>query len=84
MRWFLCTLLVGCTQQPIIQTVEVKVPVPVPCVAQADIPAKPDIMLDQTLLQLDDFHAVLEAWIERGKLIDWSSQLEAVLQGCIR
>ena len=52
MRWLLCAFLVGCSQQPVIQTVEVKIPVPIPCVNQADIPAKPDIMLDQTLLLL--------------------------------
>ena len=84
MKWLSLLLLTACTQQPVIQTVTVRVPVAVPCVAQSDLPARPDIMLNQTLLSLDDYHAVLGAWIERGRLLDYSTQLEAILQVCIK
>jgi hypothetical protein len=79
---FLLTLT-GCSQIPIIQTVEVQVPIAISCLQQSDIPARPHISSDNALKAKEDYDMVMEAWIERSDAIDYADRLEALLEGCV-
>jgi hypothetical protein len=74
-------LIAGCSSQPAIQTVEVKVPVPVACVES--MPDRPTIQTQAEIVKLPDFDAVFQ--LNRA-VLQWEgygATLEAVLQGCV-
>jgi len=86
-RWALAAVtavLVGCAGQPVqprIETVEVKVPVTVPCLP-AELPKRPAIADKAALLAMGDYDLVLELAAERDELLAYSGQLEAVVKAC--
>lgn len=73
-----CLVLAGCsTSQP--RTVEVRVPVPVPCAAE--IPGRPPLAWDD-LAGAPVYEQVRALLIDRGRLVVHSDELRAVLAGC--
>ena len=72
-------LLAGCATAP----VEVRVPVPVPCVS-ADFPAAPVVRSDADLLAMDDYRLVLALAEERARLAAWTAQAGPVVESCRR
>lgn len=73
----LLSLLTGCaTQLPH----EVRIPVPVPCIAE---PVKPPVWLtDEQIKALPDYSLVLHLWLERRERQVYEGELEAMLAGC--
>jgi hypothetical protein len=80
-----CAMLTACAPKQLIvhDTVEVKVPVPVPCVTQ--IPPRPTYKLDETDLTGKSMYlqgnAVLTELEQRRAR---EAELEAVLQACVQ
>lgn len=68
-------------EQPRVRTVEVKVPVAVPCLPP-ELPKRPAIAAPAALRALDDYDLVLELAAERDELIGYTAELEAVLKAC--
>lgn len=84
----LALLLAGCasTPPPIVRVVkepiEVKIPVPVPCIAS--VPSKPDWAMDNPKLRNADVYALgLAALQEIEQRRRYESELEALLKGCV-
>jgi hypothetical protein len=78
-------ILVGCAtpktpEPPIIRTVEVKVPVQVPCVVQ--LPTKPVWELDRTPPDSGIFDLAKAAVIEIKQRIQYQIVLEAAAKSC--
>lgn len=88
MRLLIClivlaqALLGGCASQPTIITKTVKVPVGVPCVASADIPAAPQTKSRAEIMKLDRRKRTLTVWDERAQLKADDDQLRAMLKAC--
>lgn len=80
-RFAVLLLLAGCAQAPIREVQEVRVPVPVPCVAPADVP-KASFPADSELAALDDYRLVLTLAQDRLARAAHIARLEAVLLGC--
>lgn len=77
--------LFGCQQTvPLPEVRIVKVPVPVPCVDKADLPASPKIANNQELNALTDFDLVLQLQVERLDLLRYSTEQNALLQACVK
>ena len=82
-----CSLLMaGCsTTQPvpavISRPVEVKIPVPVPCISA--IPAGPDFMTDRVLLQGSGAQVFDKVWADHKMRQDYEGELLAALTACI-
>lgn len=81
MKYWLLLLLAGCASNPTIQTVEVKVPVAIPCLPST-MPSKPNILANAELSKLADGPLVLEIAAERLDLLSYAAQTDAILQGC--
>ena len=83
-RAALILLLAGCAARPVVvtETVEVRVPVPVPCIAE--MPARPAVMTDAELLALDDYRAVVALRRDRMLLVQYAAEAEAVMRPCAR
>lgn len=81
MRYWPILLLAGCATNPTIQTVEVKVPVPVSCLPPT-LPERPKIVANAELLKLTDGALVLEIAAERLDLLSYTAQIDAILQAC--
>lgn len=82
MKWLLaCAAVVvaGCASTPA-RVVETRLPVPVPCVAQA--PDLPALMPAEKMLRLDDFDLVLEIERQRRALLAWATVAHAMLRAC--
>ncbi len=79
----LTALLVGCATR-LEMPKEVRVAVPVACIAPADRPAKPTLMADGDILALDTYRATWALWGERLELLGYAAKLEAVVEGCSR
>jgi len=76
-------LLAGCSTQTRVETVEVKVPVPVPCVDREDVPAivpGAEESVTKDSLPGEKIKAVL---IERERLRGADGKLRALIQGCL-
>ena len=86
-RVLLLAAIAGCAAvQPrietITETVEVPVPVAVPCVQE--IPSRPAVQSDAEILALSDYGAVV-ALRRRDLLMQaWAAELEALLAACRR
>lgn len=74
-------LLSGCGLTPKVPD-EVKVPVPVPCIAAEDRPARPQFMSDAELLALDRYRRTRALWGDRAEREGYQAKLEAVVEGC--
>lgn len=72
--------LVGCASGPPPLPVEVRVPIVVPCIAEA--PVRPELLSDGALAALDDYRLVLELARDRRLRQGYIAELEAVLAGC--
>jgi len=75
-------LLTGCaTRLP--PAVEVKVPVPVPCVQADEVPARPTFLTDPQLHAMPDYNLVLALAADRRKRQIYEALLEATLTACV-
>lgn len=72
-------VLAGCSTAPKLPE-RVLVPVPVACVKEA--PAVPTTMDDAVILQMDDYAATMQVWIERLLLRSYTAKAEAVISAC--
>lgn len=72
--------LAGCASVP--TTVEVKVPVPVPCLSQT--PAKPALPADALTGSEDLFTLGQTLWADRLARKAYELELEAALSGCLK
>lgn len=80
MRFIFVALLAGCaTTEP--HTVEVRVPVAVPCITAA--PRTPSLVTDAELNAMSDYQAVLALWVDRIKRGLYESELEAAIIACV-
>lgn len=81
----LAILAAGCasTREPAVPR-EVRVPVPVPCVAREDIPARPEIPGARELLALDRYERTLALWTAHARLERYAAELEAIVEACAR
>lgn len=75
----LATLLSACETIPPPPQI-VHVAIPTSCVRS--VPARPFVHTDPALSALDDFKFVLALFSDRRSLLDYSAELEAVLQAC--
>jgi hypothetical protein len=78
-----CIAAAGCQTMPA-SPVEVRVPVPVPCVDAAELPKRPPIAADRDLAALPDAAFVGALWRERSALAAYALRAEAVLGACVR
>lgn len=76
--------LIGCASAPLQIPKEVKVEVPVACIAAADRPERPTLLSDAELLALDDYRRTWALWGDRLERQGYESKLEAVAEGCSR
>lgn len=60
------------------------VPVPVPCVDAAKRPKPPAIVDTDALLAMDEGTRTLRTWAAFERLITYTAELEAVVEGCSR
>lgn len=80
----LILLLAGCAARPVVvsESVEVRVPVPVACIAE--MPVRPQTMPDAELLALDDYRVVVVLRRDRLLLEQYAAEAEAVMRPCLR
>jgi hypothetical protein len=71
----------GCSSTPL---VEVRVPVPVPCVAADDVPQRPTITDAAVLRDLPDGRLVLTIASERAALAAYVERAAPLLDWCAR
>jgi hypothetical protein len=71
-------LISGCSSVP--RTVEVRVPVPVPCVEQR--PQRPRVLTAAELKTMDDYRMTLGLAYDLAQLQLYALALEAALAGC--
>ncbi len=76
----LCAMLSSCASLLPVKTLEVKVPVAVPCV-QA-MPEKPYFITDDELLAYDKGNFITALHVDRLQRQSYEAELEAVLAGC--
>lgn len=79
----LSLLLAGCSaipEKPIVQTVEVKVPVQVPC--KVSLPERPVFELDKTPADAGIFDLAKAAVIEIKQRRAYQAELEAAAKSC--
>lgn len=72
----------GCTQQRVVVPKEVRVQVPVPCVAER--PKRPEFRALADLLLMDQYSRTLAAWADLKRHEIYTAELEAVVEGCAR
>jgi hypothetical protein len=77
-------VLTGCASQGVTIPREVRVQVPVPCIAPADVPQRPELMSDGEMLALDSYRATWALWGDRLERQGYEAKLEAVVEGCSR
>lgn len=76
--------IIGCAGAPLQIPKEVKVPVPVPCIAPADKPERPPLLSEAELLALDTYRATWALWGDRLERQAYEAKLEAIAEGCSR
>ncbi len=77
----LVLLLNGCATLIPPPPQKVLVAVPTPCLP-ATLPQRPKISTDAELSAIDDYKFALAIFIERRMLLNYSSELEAILGAC--
>lgn len=73
-------LLSGCASQPVVQVVEV--PVPVSCVEPGAVPARPVSAFDALPADANIFADVRALLVDREAAKGYQAKLEAVVDGC--
>lgn len=81
-----CSLLGGCVTAPIppaiiSNPVEVKIPVPVPCVKQ--VPAAPTLSDDKSLLTGSGAQVFDNVWADHLSRRNYEGELSAAIAGCV-
>lgn len=76
----LCLFLAGCATHPVVQTVEVKVPVPVPC--KVPTVTKPAWDIDAVPLGSSIYRQVKALLTTNEQHLGYESKLEAVVKSC--
>ena len=61
---------------------EAKVPTPVPCIAQADVPQRPALRTAEDLMALDPYRRTHALWAAYARLWGYAGELAAVVEGC--
>lgn len=79
--------LAGCGTVPaaperVVRTVEIRVPVPVPCIDEAAIPARPPVNTLDEILALPNAVAVGVLMTQHNLLLAYAGELEAVVASC--
>ena len=82
-RYLPLILLAGCASTVEIPK-EVRVPVPVPCIAPQDKPQRPPLAADAEMLALDTYRRTWALWGDRASREAYEARLEAVVEGCSR
>lgn len=78
----LAALLAGCASTGVEIPREVRVQVPVPCLAPEDRPARPLLLTDAEILALDTYRATWALWGDRLELQGYAARLDAIVEGC--
>ena len=81
--WPLLLLLAGCNGTLPPAPKEVRIPVPVPCVERAQIPAK-DFLDDKALAGMDDFKLVISLRTDQLAQRVWIETTSALLEACVK
>lgn len=76
--------LAGCASDGVTIPREVRVQVPVPCVAPDDRPERPALLSDGEILALDSYRATWALWGDRLERQAYEAKLEAIVEGCSR
>lgn len=74
----------GCASTALDIPKEVRVPVPVACVAPKERPRQPTLLSDAELLALDGYRFTWALWGDRLERQAYQATLEAVVEGCSR
>ncbi len=74
--------LASCAHQELAVPREVRVPVPVPCIAPKDAPARPPLRSQADLLAMDTYRRTLAAWSDLKAYEAYAAELEALVAGC--
>ena len=80
--WPILFLLAGCNATLPPLPVEVRVPVPVPCLDR--MPERPTFLADSELAKLDDWNFILELRRDQLELRGHVEVLTATLQACVK
>ena len=78
----LSLFLFGCATEGVVYK-EVKIPVAVPCLKEADVPKAVVVVDNPGLGALDDYSLVLTVYSERLQLMKHTGELHALIQACI-
>lgn len=77
-------LLSGCGSTPVrVETVEVSVPVPVPCVDREDVPGEVPASEDFLTKDSPPGEKISVVLVERERLRDADTMFRALIQGCL-
>jgi hypothetical protein len=76
-------LLGGCAPLPAPPKIA-RIPIPVRCLTNSDIPARPPLASDSDLLAMDDRSFVLALARDRERLLEYAGYLEVAVQACIK
>lgn len=79
-----CAALTGCASTGVEIPREVRVQVPIPCIAPADRPERPAFLSDGDILVLDSYRATWALWGDRLERQAYEARLEAIVEGCGR
>lgn len=63
---------------------EVKVPVPVACIDEADVPKVPAVATEAELMGMDEYRRTLATWLAYLKLEIYKREAAAVIDRCSR
>ena len=77
--------LAGCAAyEPPARVETIKVPVPVPCLTEAEVPPPVEVLTRAQIVALGEYAGTLRLWTERIRLIDQNAEIRAVLQACAK
>ena len=78
-RALIVLLLAGCGSVP-----PASIPVAVSCVQLDQLPQRPEVRSEVTLMSMNRYHRTLAVWEERLLVIDYADTLRAMLLECAR
>jgi hypothetical protein len=79
----IAALLGGCTTLPDAPT-EIRVPVPVPCLFAADLPAKPQFLTDSEMAKMSDADMIIALRADQLAYRGYVPLIDALIQGCAK
>lgn len=79
--------LAGCgtapaAPEPVVRIVEVRVPVPAPCIDAAAIPVRPAVNTLAEILTLTNADAAVALLVQHNLLLGYAGELEGAIAGC--